>query len=93
MRKKVSDSPPGQFASKLNRYLAHLNSENGWDASGRALERATSNGRSYSYWRNLLLDERAMNATDIQMLAEVFGTTPHAFARDAVTWHDHTTTR
>lgn len=68
---------PDRFASNLNAYLKKVLADNGKeDLSGRYLQSATGNVRSYDYWAKIIKDTRAMTTNDIQVIATALGVSP-----------------
>lgn len=72
---------PSQFARDLNAYVRHVVAQHTPAVDGRWLASYTDRGKDY--WRKVLTEDNAINANDVQILANLFGVNPYEFIRYA----------
>lgn len=77
-------TPKTEFAHQLNAYFRAMVEERGWDASGRAMEKAAEAGEPRrALWAKFYADTQAMNTNEIQIAARLFGMTAYEFVARA----------
>lgn len=72
---------PSQFAREINAYVRKVIGDQTKAVDGRWLAERTD--RSRDYWWKVLTRDDAINANDIQILANLFGVNPYEFVRYA----------
>lgn len=81
MGERSVKNQPSQLARELNDFVRHVLSPYTTAVDGRWLSARTDRGKDY--WRAVLAHDNALNANDIQILANLFGVNPYEFVRYA----------